>query len=147
MRWLWRMSSAGMWRHVGLVRTDVAEEPVAFIIRATWISNLGITLASQEVGSSVELGSYLISYVPTVHRRSGWKRQGDGAQCEISQHKRRGQWSSNWGARTSRSTRRNLKEYAKSYYINQSEALILALTKIRPKTELLTCQEQAQSSH
>jgi hypothetical protein len=46
--------------------------------------------------------------------------------------------------------------YAKTSYMNKTKhnnrlklepALILALTKIRPRIEVLTCQKQAQSSH
>jgi hypothetical protein len=43
-RWLWRMPSSGMWHRVDLIRTDVWEERIAFIIRVTWIRELG-TLA------------------------------------------------------------------------------------------------------
>jgi hypothetical protein len=43
-RWLWRMSSSGVLRHVALVRTDVSDERSASIIRITRISELG-TLA------------------------------------------------------------------------------------------------------
>jgi hypothetical protein len=32
-RWLWRMPSSGIWLRVGLVRTDVSEERVAWIFR------------------------------------------------------------------------------------------------------------------
>jgi hypothetical protein len=35
----------GMLRHVALVRTDVSEECSTSIIRVTWISKLGTTLA------------------------------------------------------------------------------------------------------
>jgi hypothetical protein len=34
-----------------------------------------------------------------------------------------------------------------SWTLNLEPALILALTKIRPRTEVLACQKQAQSSH
>jgi hypothetical protein len=44
-RWLWRMPSSGLLRHVALVRTDVSEEPNSFIIRVTIIGELGTTLA------------------------------------------------------------------------------------------------------
>jgi hypothetical protein len=40
-----RMSSCGMLRHVALVRTDVSEERIAFIIMVTRIGELGRTLA------------------------------------------------------------------------------------------------------
>jgi hypothetical protein len=40
------MVSSGMLRRVGLVRTDVSEEPIASFIRVTRISDLGTTLAA-----------------------------------------------------------------------------------------------------
>jgi hypothetical protein len=39
------MASSGMLRRVALVRTDLSEEPSAFIIRVTRIGELGTTLA------------------------------------------------------------------------------------------------------
>jgi hypothetical protein len=39
------MASSGMLHHVALVRTGVAEEPIASIIRVTRISELGTTVA------------------------------------------------------------------------------------------------------
>jgi hypothetical protein len=43
--WLWRMPSSGMLCHVTLVKTDVLEECITSIIRATRIGELGTTLA------------------------------------------------------------------------------------------------------
>jgi hypothetical protein len=40
------MVSSGMLRRVGIVRTDVSEEPSASIIRVTRIGELGTTLAA-----------------------------------------------------------------------------------------------------
>jgi hypothetical protein len=39
-----KTASSGMLRHVALVRTDVSEDRIAFIIRVTRIGELGITL-------------------------------------------------------------------------------------------------------
>jgi hypothetical protein len=39
------MQSSGMWRRVVLVRTDVSEERIAYIIRATRVGDIGTTLA------------------------------------------------------------------------------------------------------
>jgi hypothetical protein len=44
-RWLWRLPSSGVLRHVALVRTDVSEELSASIIRVTRIGELATTLA------------------------------------------------------------------------------------------------------
>jgi hypothetical protein len=43
-RWLWRMSSSGMWRRVVLVTTNVSKELSASIIRMIKICELGTTL-------------------------------------------------------------------------------------------------------
>jgi hypothetical protein len=40
------MVSSGMLRRVALVRTDVLEEPSAYLIRVTRIGKLGTTLAA-----------------------------------------------------------------------------------------------------
>jgi hypothetical protein len=45
MRWIWRMVSSGMIRHVALVGTDVSEELSVFFIKVTRIGELGTTLA------------------------------------------------------------------------------------------------------
>jgi hypothetical protein len=44
-RWLGRLLSSGMLRHVALVKTDISEELSASIIRVTRIGELGTTLA------------------------------------------------------------------------------------------------------
>jgi hypothetical protein len=46
LRWLWRMPSAGMWRHVVLVWIDVSEERIASVIRVKRITKIGQTLAA-----------------------------------------------------------------------------------------------------
>jgi hypothetical protein len=45
-RWLWRMPSSVMWRHVAFVRTEVSEDRIASIIRVKRISELGVKLAA-----------------------------------------------------------------------------------------------------
>jgi hypothetical protein len=52
------------------------------------------------------------------------------------------QWSATWG------TRRHLTSITTKHRnrLNIEPALILTLTKIRPRTEVLACQKQAQSS-
>jgi hypothetical protein len=59
------------------------------------------------------------------------------------------QWSPTWGTRTSRGTSRYLISIKTKHRnrLNLEPALILALTKIRTRTEVLACQKQAQSSH
>jgi hypothetical protein len=60
-QWLGRMPSSGMWRHVALVRTDVSEECITFIIRVTRMSELRTTLAVTSNWSKVRqrnVGSY-----------------------------------------------------------------------------------------
>jgi hypothetical protein len=54
----WRMPSSGMLRRVALVRTDVSEEPCAFIIRATRIGELGITLAVTSIRRTLRRNTY-----------------------------------------------------------------------------------------
>jgi hypothetical protein len=43
--WCWRMPSSGMLRRATLVRTNVSEERIVYIIRETRIGELGTTLA------------------------------------------------------------------------------------------------------
>jgi hypothetical protein len=61
-RWLWRMTSSRMLRHVILVRTDVSEERFASIIRVTRIDELGTTLA-------------VASNRRTLRRNTKWERK------------------------------------------------------------------------
>jgi hypothetical protein len=45
-RWLWRMSSSGMWRCVDLASTDVSEERIAsiFSVEKSWVNARSVTL-------------------------------------------------------------------------------------------------------
>jgi hypothetical protein len=60
-RWLWRMASSGMLRHVALVRTDVSEDLSSSFIRVTRIGELGTTLAvtsNRHMPQRNTIGSY-----------------------------------------------------------------------------------------
>jgi hypothetical protein len=61
------MPTSGILRHEPLVRTDVSEEPTAYIIRVTRIGELGATLAKlatdarcEEIQSSYGLILFLL---------------------------------------------------------------------------------------
>jgi hypothetical protein len=77
-RRLWRITSSGMLRHVSLVRTDVSEERIAYIIRVTRIGELGTTLA-------------VISNRSTLRRNSGYTflRNVSSYKSHMAWHPRR----------------------------------------------------------
>jgi hypothetical protein len=58
-------------------------------------------------------------------------------------------WFSTWGMLTPRGTRKHVTSIKTKNRnrLNLEPVLILALTKIRPRIEVLACQKQAQSSH
>jgi hypothetical protein len=57
------MVSSGMLRRVGLVRTDVSEEPSASFIRVTTIGELGTTQAATDSCHPHEGGSRFLGNV------------------------------------------------------------------------------------
>jgi hypothetical protein len=59
-RWLWRMPSRGILRHVALVRTEVSEKRVASIIKLTRISELGTTSAVSSYWSLLQYSTVLL---------------------------------------------------------------------------------------
>jgi hypothetical protein len=90
-----------------------------------------------------------------VATRSIWPPLSVGYLTTLSISKTRG-WSSTWGTRTPGETRRHLRGMRKRLtstktkhrnHLNLEPTLILALTMIRPRIEVLECQKQAQLSH
>jgi hypothetical protein len=73
----------------------------------------------------------------------GSRRPGRRSKLSPPEYRPLHHWSSTWGTRkhlTSNKTKHRDR-------LNLEPALILALRKIRPRIEALTCQEQAQWSH
>jgi hypothetical protein len=62
-RWLWRLLSFGMLRHVVLVRNDVLWDRITSIIRTTRIGELGTTLAVTSNRSTLCISSLCASVV------------------------------------------------------------------------------------